>query len=178
MLRVEVLIERISAEISDKVASLLELDAAANSALANFVSHQHEDNNWQDTKWAERAHRRDEAGRSREGSTRISGQSMTKAMRMDKENEKQLPPQGFRTPSGRRESSMVPGALSSSSSEGPAPSLPTGEERQMVTVANEDTRKVEKEEPLKMATIDCATFSQEFGDSQDVGLVVPVVRHE
>ncbi|CAL1672274.1 unnamed protein product [Lasius platythorax] len=45
ILRAEVSIERISAEISDKAANLSDLDAATNSALANFVSQYPKGNN-------------------------------------------------------------------------------------------------------------------------------------
>ncbi|KMQ89945.1 thymidine phosphorylase [Lasius niger] len=102
MLRVEVSIERISAEISDKAATLSELDTAANSAIAEFVSNNPRDKNWQGTIRAERARRRGEAGRSREGPTRTSGQLIdSNMMKMDKELVNNLLPQRDSDPQWR-----------------------------------------------------------------------------
>lgn len=61
-------------------------------------------------------------------------------------------------------------SLSSLICAGSALSSPTGKERERTTVVDEDVRKIKEEEPLEMDTIGCMTFSQEFGDSQEVGL--------
>ncbi|KMQ90343.1 hypothetical protein RF55_9462 [Lasius niger] len=68
-------------------------------------------------------------------------------MEMADDNGKMLPPQESRTPSGRRESSTVPGTLTSLSSVGPALLLPTGRERERITVENET--ELDSRDPLE-----------------------------
>lgn len=74
-----------------------------------------------------------------------------------------LQPQGIRTPSGRREDSTVPEVLPSSSSEGPALSLPTGEERKLVTIATET--EVELRDPIDLTFIDCLSIIENSSNS-------------
>ncbi|KMQ87991.1 hypothetical protein RF55_12598 [Lasius niger] len=149
ILRIEDSIVRINSEISSKTASLLEMDAAAESALTNIIAPKGHGVNWQDFDRAGRARRRSEANRPRGGSTRISGQT-THAMEMDNENEINLPSQGFRSPSDRREGPTVPEVPPSSSGEGPTSSLPTGEEFERATVETEAEK-----DPLELTFVDC-----------------------
>ncbi|CAL1672232.1 unnamed protein product [Lasius platythorax] len=72
MLRVEDTIVRMNTEISSKNASLLELDAAAESALANIVSFDPRDN-WQNFDRVGRARRRGEADRVSEPQWQAGG---------------------------------------------------------------------------------------------------------
>ncbi|KMQ90172.1 gag-pol polyprotein [Lasius niger] len=137
--RVEDAIDRISSEIASKTASLLELDVAAETALADFVSLKEPEDSWQNSNRVGRARRRGEASRPRAGSSRTSDHTNINMME-SKNHDNSLPPQGIRTPSGRREGSTVPGAPSSLSRVGPAPSLPTGEEREGATVESEEPR--------------------------------------
>ncbi|KMQ87840.1 protein asterix-like protein [Lasius niger] len=78
-------------------------------------------------------------------------------MTMDEKNEESVPPQGIRTPNGRRESPTVPGALPSSSSVGPALSSPTSEGRESTTVEDEPDPK----DPLDLTFVDCASMLEE-----------------
>ncbi|CAL1671626.1 unnamed protein product [Lasius platythorax] len=148
ILRIEDSIVRINSEITSKTASLLEMDAAAESALTNIISPKDHGVSWQDSDRVGRARRRSEANRPRGGSTRISGHTTT-AMDMDNVTNINLPSQGFRSPSGRRENPTVPEVPPSSSGEGPTSSLPTGGEYERATVETEVER-----DPLDL-TFDC-----------------------
>lgn len=87
---------------------------------------------------------------------------------MDNEKmEENLPPQGIQTPSGRREGSMVPLTLSSSSSAGPTFPLLAGGKFKMTTV--EEVANKDLDEPLEMTFVECRSFNDEFGESQDLG---------
>ncbi|CAL1671593.1 unnamed protein product [Lasius platythorax] len=77
-------------------------------------------------------------------------------MAMEKEKDETVPPQGIRTPSGRRESPTVPGALPSLSSVGPALSSPTGEGRELATVEELDPK-----DPLDLTFVDCASMMED-----------------
>ncbi|KMQ88953.1 hypothetical protein RF55_11483 [Lasius niger] len=67
ILRIEDSIVRINSEITSKTASLLEIDAAAESALTNMISPKDHGVSWQDSDRVERARRRSEANRPRGG---------------------------------------------------------------------------------------------------------------
>ncbi|KMQ92776.1 hypothetical protein RF55_7195 [Lasius niger] len=77
-------------------------------------------------------------------------------MAMEKEKDEMVPPQGIRTPSGRRESPTVPGAFPSLSSVGPALSSPTGEGRELATVEELDPK-----DPLDLTFVDCASMMED-----------------
>jgi len=107
--------------------------------------------------WAERAHRRGEASRSRGRSPRIINQAYTNIM-MDKEN-MELSPQRIRNLSNRRTSPTVPGAGASSSCEGPTPRLSMGGENDAVTVGETSDNYMDREDPLSLplAFVECST---------------------
>ncbi|CAL1682480.1 unnamed protein product [Lasius platythorax] len=161
ILRVEDSIVRINSEITSKAASLLELDAAAESALTNIVSLEDHSDSWQDSDRVGRVRRRSGANRPRGRSTRTSGH-MNFAMTMDKVFDKNLPSQGFRSLSGRREDPTVPEVPPSLSGEEPASSLPTGEEREMATVVKEVDR-----DPLDLTFVDCLSAIEVVPQSQN-----------
>ncbi|CAL1672252.1 unnamed protein product [Lasius platythorax] len=161
----EVSIERINAGISDRSASLLELETATNSALADFVTHHPSDNVWQETERVERTRRRSGASRSKEGITRTSGHNTDSNMMDRQSKEKSLPPQKSRTPSGRREEPMVSGLPSSSSSVGPTSLLLAGGEYERMTA--EELLNEDPKEPLVMDVIECRLFKDEFASSQE-----------
>ncbi|KMQ92348.1 hypothetical protein RF55_7681 [Lasius niger] len=172
ILRVEDSIARINSEITSKAACLLELDAAAESALANIATLDDRSDSWRELDRVGRARRRSEANRPRGGSTRTSSQT-TLAMKMDNEYEINLPSQGFRSPSGRREDSTVPEVPPSLSGEGPASSLPTGEELEIATVAVEMDR-----DPLDLTFVDCLSAVEAVPQHQNSEITIastPVV---
>ncbi|KMQ92971.1 gag-pol polyprotein [Lasius niger] len=151
--KVQEKIDRINQEIAIKNASLRTLDAASESVLGKLVS----DVSLETDQRVGRARRRGEANRPRGGPPRTRSPKNGNNMAMDLENEATVPPQGIRTPSGRRESPTVPEALPSSSSVGPALSSPTGEGRESATVEVEPDPR----DPLDLTFVDCASMLEE-----------------
>ncbi|CAL1672184.1 unnamed protein product [Lasius platythorax] len=164
MLRVEVSIERINAEISDRSASLSELEAATNSALTSIVAQHPINKVWQEGQRVERTRRRSGASRSREGPTRTSGHQNEIIMTDKQEKGKSLSPQGSRTPSGRREELTVSELPSSSSSAGPTSPLLAGGENEGMTAKKLFSE--DQNEPLAMDIVECRSFRDEFADPQ------------
>ncbi|KMQ87672.1 multidrug transporter [Lasius niger] len=109
-------IDHINCEIATKNASLQMMDAVAGSVLEDLAFNV----SLEADQRVGRARRRGEASRPRGGPPRTRSPNTYDKMAMEQENnEITLPPQGIRTPSGRRESPTVPGALPSPSSVGP-----------------------------------------------------------
>ncbi|KMQ89742.1 hypothetical protein RF55_10598 [Lasius niger] len=146
-------IDRINQEIAIKSASLKLLDTASGTVLEKLVS----EVNLETEQRVGRARRRGEASRPRGGPPRIRSPNGNENMDTNKINEEMLPPQGIRTPSGRRESPTVPGALLSSSNEGPAPLSPTGGGRELATVEAESDPR----DPLDLTFVDCPSMIEE-----------------
>ncbi|KMQ92578.1 gag-pol polyprotein [Lasius niger] len=172
ILRVEVSIERMSAEITDRSASLSELEAATNSALANVVALHPVDKVWQNKERVERTRKRGEASRSREGPTRTSGHQIDIIMTDRQQLEKSLSPQGSRIPSGRRVELTVPELPTSSSSVGPTSPLLAGRENEGTTA--KDLFSEVQNEPLVIDIVECRSFRDEFADFQEKDPLLPV----
>ncbi|KMQ89974.1 grip domain-containing protein rud3 [Lasius niger] len=141
--RIEQIQERIdciNSEIATKNASLQLMDAAAGHVLEDLVSN----DNLEIDQRVGRARRRGGASRPRGGPPRTRSPKYNDNMAMDNDTEITLPPQGIRTPSGRRENPTVPGALPSSSDAGP-------------TVEEEPDPK----DPLHLIFVDCTSMLED-----------------
>ncbi|KMQ91702.1 methenyltetrahydrofolate cyclohydrolase [Lasius niger] len=88
-------------------------------------------------------------------------------MEMEKVSDKNLPSQGFRSPSGRREDPTVPEVPPFLSGEGPASSLPTGEKYERATVETEVER-----DPLELTFVDCLSAMEAVPQSHNQEAIV------
>lgn len=117
--------------------------------------------------WAGRAHRRSEASRPRRRPPRKTNQG-TNIMDLDLDKNKNLLPQGVRTPSDRRVGFIVPGTCSSSSCVGLAPSSAAGEEAEYATAEIRELEFVdcssqrEGEDSIRRAEVDTVQISGVF----------------
>ncbi|KMQ94773.1 hypothetical protein RF55_5060 [Lasius niger] len=148
-------IDHINCAIATKNASLRMMDAVAGSVLEDLASNV----SLEADQRVGRARRRGEAGRPRGGPPRTRSPNKHDKTAMDKDNKMEitLPPQGIRTPSGRRESPTVPGALPSSSDAGPTLSSPTGGGLKVATVEDE----MDPKDPLDLTFVACASVLED-----------------
>ncbi|KMQ91492.1 reverse transcriptase [Lasius niger] len=152
IVQIEERIDCINSEIATKNASLQLMDVAAGHVLEDLVSN----DNLEIDQRVGRARRRGGASRPRGGPPRTRSPKYNDYA-MDNDKEITLPPQGIRTPSGRRESPTVPGALPSSSDAGPTLSSPTGGGLKVATVEEEPDPK----DPLDLTFVDCTSMLEE-----------------
>ncbi|KMQ88055.1 hypothetical protein RF55_12527 [Lasius niger] len=163
--RVQETMDRVNEEILTKSHTLLELDAATDMALMGLTSN--EEPRGEDSDRVGRARRCGEISRPRGGPPRIRSPNINEnAMNMDNEKDNLLPPQGIRTPSGRRTSPTVPGACVSPSRAGPSPPLLAGGDIPMITARIEG--EADCRDPLDLTFVDCLSAVENEPQQQEV----------